>query len=176
MTISVKMINDLIRKISETNTLLDMLLEFEKILDDCDLYAYKNWILGELVEGPQLSRHWVSAKFMYPQHQMPDPDGAKRLLARGFLVQYHKDTLITPVKVKSFDDIKVEMRPDGTQRYKTKTKSEPVWIVQIHIPRKFVDQFSTEIVQADEDSYVDMEALNTEDGEGLTSEKTGGSF
>jgi hypothetical protein len=113
---------------------------------------------------------------MYPQHQMPDPDGAERLLARDFLVQYHKDTLITPVKVKSFDDIKVEMRPDGTQRYKTKTKSEPVWIVEIHMPRKFVDQFSTEIVQADEDSYVDMEALNTEDGEGLTPEETGGSF
>ena len=30
MTISVKLLNDHIKKISETNSLLDMLLEFEK--------------------------------------------------------------------------------------------------------------------------------------------------
>lgn len=162
MTISVKMINDQVRKISETNTLLDMLLEFEKILDDCDLYAYKNWILGELVEGPKLSRHWISAKFIYPQNKMPDPDGAGRLLARDFLVKFHKDTLITPVKVRSFDDVKVEMRADGTQRYRAKTKSQPIWVVEIHMPRKFVDEFSTDIVQADEDAYVDMEAMNAQ--------------
>ena len=30
MTIAVKLLNDQIKKISETNTLLDMLLEFEK--------------------------------------------------------------------------------------------------------------------------------------------------
>jgi len=30
MTISVKMLNDSIKKISDTNSLLDMLLEFEK--------------------------------------------------------------------------------------------------------------------------------------------------
>lgn len=162
MTISVKLVNDQIRKISETNTLLDMLLEFEKVLDDCDLYAYKNWLQGELVEGPSLGRHWISAKFMYPRHQMPDPDGAKRLLARQCLVKFREDTLITPVKVKSFDDVKLEMRPDGSQRYKTRTKSEPVWVVEIRMPRKFVDEFATEVVEADEDSYVDTENMNAE--------------
>jgi hypothetical protein len=162
MTISVKMVNDQIRKISETNTLLDMLLEFEKVLDDCDLYAYKNWIDGELVEGPKLGRHWISAKFMYPRSKMPDPAGAQRLLARQCLVKFNEDTLITPVKVKNFDDVTLEMRPDGTQRYKTKTKSEPVWVVEIRMPRKFVDEFATEVVEADEDSYVDTENMNAE--------------
>lgn len=162
MTISVKMVNDQIRKISETNTLLDMLLEFEKVLDDCNLYAYKNWILGELVEGPHLGRHWITAKFMYPHNDMPDPAGAKRLLARQCLVKFRKDKLITPVKVKSFDDVTLEMRPDGTQRYKTKTKTEPVWVVEISMPRKFVDEFATEVVEADEDSFVDTENMNAE--------------
>jgi hypothetical protein len=168
MTISVKMINDQIRKISETNTLLDMLLEFEKVLDDCNLYAYKNWIFGELVEGPKLSRHWISAKFMYKHNQMPDPDGAKRLLARDILVKFRKDTLLTPVKVKSFDDIKIEIRPDGSQRHRTKTVSNPVWIVEICMPRKFVDEFFTDIVEADEDAYVDMESLNVQDDDSKT--------
>ena len=43
MTISVQLLNDQIKKVSDTNTLLDMLLEFEKVLEDVDLYAYKNW-------------------------------------------------------------------------------------------------------------------------------------
>ena len=62
MTIAVKMLNDHIKKISETNTLLDMLLEFEKVLDTADIYAYKNWIKGEVLEGPKLNRHWVTVK------------------------------------------------------------------------------------------------------------------
>jgi len=162
MTISVKMVNDQIKKISETNTLLDMLLEVEKVLDSCDLYAYANWKKGELLEGPTLERHWVNVKLLYPYNDMPDPDGAKRLLARKCMVEFKKDTLITPVKVKTFDDVEVEVRPDGTTRYKTRTKSEPVWVVELKIPRKYVDEFSTAVIEADQDSYVDTEDTNTE--------------
>lgn len=162
MTIAVKMLNDHIKKISDTNTLLDMLLEFEKVLDTSDIYAYKNWIKGEVLEGPKLSRHWVTVKLMYPYESMPDPDGAKRLVARDCLVKYHKDTLITPVKVKRFDDVTLETRPDGSTRYKAKTKSEPIWVVEVKMPRRYVDEFASEVVEADEDSYVDTESLNAE--------------
>lgn len=162
MTIAVKMLNDHIKKISETNTLLDMLLEFEKVLDTSDIYAYKNWIKGEVLEGPKLNRHWVTVKLMYPYESMPDPDAAKRLIARDCLVKYHKDTLITPVKVKSFDDVTLEAQPDGSTRYKAKTKSEPIWVVEIKMPRRYVDEFAREVVEADEDSYVDTESLNAE--------------
>ena len=87
MTISVKMVNDQIKKISETNTLLDMLLEVEKVLDSCDLYAYANWKKGEVLEGPTLERHWVNVKLLYPYNDMPDPEGAKRLIARQCIVE-----------------------------------------------------------------------------------------
>ena len=162
MTISVKMVNDQIKKISETNTLLDMLLEVEKVLDSCDLYAYANWKKGEVLEGPTLERHWVNVKLLYPYNNMPDPEGAKRLIARQCLVDYKKDTLLTPVDVRSFDDVEVEVRPDGSTRYKTRTQSEPVWVVELKIPRKYVDEFSTAVVEADQDSYVDTEDTNTE--------------
>ena len=162
MTIAVKMLNDSIKKISETNTLLDMLLEFEKVLDDIDIYAYKNWIKGEVLEGPYLDRHWVGVKLMYPYKEMPDPDGARRLIARGGLVKYVKETLLTPRKVINFDDVTVHVTPDGRQRYKAKTISSPVWVVEIKLPRKYVDEFATEVVEADEDDYVDMESLNSE--------------
>lgn len=162
MTISVKMLNDSIKKVSETNTLLDMLLEFEHVLDNLELYAYKNWIKGEVLEGPTLDRHWVGVKLMYREKDMPDPDGAKRILARGGLVKYVQETLLTPRKVRTFDDVTVEVTPDGRNRYKARTDSHPVWVVEIKLPRKYVDEFSTDAVQADEDAYVDLESLNSE--------------
>ena len=45
---------DNIRSIDKNGTLLDILLEFERVLDDSGLYAYKNWSLGEVAEGPKL--------------------------------------------------------------------------------------------------------------------------
>jgi hypothetical protein len=54
-----KIINDNIKKISDTNTLLDMLLEFEGVLDNLELYAYKNWNKGEVVSGPKLGRFFI---------------------------------------------------------------------------------------------------------------------
>ena len=74
MTISAKVLNDSIKEISDSNSLLDMLLEFEKTLDSLDLYAFKNWMKGEILEGPKLKRHFVNVKLMYPYKDMPDPD------------------------------------------------------------------------------------------------------
>ena len=39
-----------INRINGNETLLDLLLEFEKILDETGIYAYKNWASGEVVE------------------------------------------------------------------------------------------------------------------------------
>lgn len=163
MTIAVKLLNDQIKKISDTNTLLDMLLEFEKVLEDVDLYAYANWEKGEVLEGPTLGRHFVTVKLLYKYADMPDPYGAKRLLVKDCLVKFEKDTLISPVRVKNFDDVETEIRADGSVRHKAKTKTEPVWVVEIKMPRRFVDEFSMDVVQADEDSYVDTESLNSEE-------------
>ena len=162
MTIAVKILNDQIKKISETNTLLDMLLEFEKVLEDIDVYAYKNWQKGEVLEGPVLDRHHITVSLMYPYNDMPDPAGAKRLMGKDCLVKYKKDTLISPVKVKTFDDVTMEIRADGSVKHRAKTKSEPVWVVNVKMPRRYVDEFATDVVEADEDSYVDTEAVNAE--------------
>ena len=162
MTIAVKILNDQIKKISETNTLLDMLLEFEKTLDSMDLYAFANWNEGEVLEGPKLDRHYMTVKLMYPQSKMPDPSGAKRLLNRDVLVKYSKDTLLSPRRVRNFDDLIVEVSPNGEQKYRAKTDSEPVWVVEIKMPRRFVDEFNADIVEMDEDSYVDLEDAGTD--------------
>lgn len=174
MTISVQLLNDQIKKISETNTLLDMLLEFEKTLDNIDLYAYENWSKGEVVEGPILDRHYVNIKLLYKESDMPDPEGAKRLFARDCLVKYTKDELITPVRVQTFDDVTTDMRSDGSVRYKAKSKTEPVWIVEIKMPRRYVDEFNSEVIQSEDNSYVDTESLNVEDRVDAEQQITGG--
>ena len=80
MTISLKVLNDQIKVVSETNTLLDMLLEFEKTLDSLNLYAFKNWSKGEVLEGPTLSRHYINVKLLYVHDDMPDPAGMAHLV------------------------------------------------------------------------------------------------
>jgi len=164
MMISVKMLNDQIKLVSEENTLLDMLLRFEKVLDDIDLYAYENWVIGEVLEGPDLSRHWVTVKLVYPYKKMPDPDGAKRLLSRKCLVKYMKSKMTRPVKLKSADDLELATLNDGRTIFKTKTVTEPVWVVEICMPRRYVDEFNTDIIQVGDDT-LDNEALA--DGEEL---------
>jgi hypothetical protein len=162
MTIAVKVLNDEIKKISETNSLLDMLLEFERVLDDRDIYTYKNWMKGEILEGPLFDRHYITVKLMYPEADMPDPAGAKRLFKLGCLVKYDKNTLRSPIKVKTPDDITMVPTPDGRMRTKAKTKDEPVWVVSVKMPRRYVDEFSTDTIETEEDSYVDTESLNAE--------------
>ena len=45
---------------------------------------------------------------------------------------------------------------------KPKTKSEGVWVVEIKMPRRFVDEFDREVIKAEDDSYIDGENLAPE--------------
>ena len=83
-------------------------------------------------------------------------------MAKDCLVKFTKDTLVRPVKVKSVDDITVETRPDGSVKNRAKTESSPVWVVEVKMPRRYVDEFSSERVQIDNDNYVDLDSLDAE--------------
>jgi hypothetical protein len=101
--------------------------DFERVLDELDLYVYDNWQDGELIEGPVMTKHYVSCKFMWPLKQMPDPMGGKRLLDYDCKVTYKKDQLVAPRKIVEPDDV----RP-GTKKGKLDTM--PIWIVEITMP------------------------------------------
>lgn len=138
---------------------LETMMDIERVMDSLDLYAFKNWKQGELVEGPIRKKHWVEATFMWPKKAMPDPDGAKRLLGYNAQVTYQKDNLLTPVKVESYDDF----RP-GTK--KPKLREDPVWLVKIKLPIELIKELKdgyTEIEGKD----IDLEELDTAYEEGL---------
>ena len=64
-----------------------VLLDYERVLDEADLYAFRNWELGELVQGPVVKRYSVGCMFMWPYKLMPNPSGAKRLVKLGCKIQ-----------------------------------------------------------------------------------------
>jgi hypothetical protein len=123
---------DVIRNIDdlyENNTSLAVLKDFERVLDEMDMYVYENWEDGELAFGPHVDRHWITAGFMWPANKMPNPIAAKRLVELGCKVKYEKSHLIEPRKIKTPDDF----RP-GTK--KGKLDHKPIWIVEIQMPKK----------------------------------------
>lgn len=68
---------------------------------------------------------------MWQREEMPDPEGAQRLLEYGCKVTYQKEDLQVPRKVFKPDDF----RP-GTK--KGKIDAHPVWIVTITMPKKLM--------------------------------------
>ena len=123
---------DVIRNIQdlyENNSNLAVLKDVERVLDELDLYVYKNWEDGELAYGPKVERHWITVGFMWPSNRMPDPSGAKRLIDLGCKVTYQKTHLVEPRKIRTPDDI----RPGSK---KGKLQHNPIWVVEIMMPKK----------------------------------------
>jgi hypothetical protein len=120
-----------INTLYNSNSSLAILKDYERVIDQIDLYVFENWRDGELVSGPKVERHWVTCEFMWPKDKMPDPEAGKRLAEYGCGVKYKRDTLIKPRKIKTPDDI----RP-GTQ--KGKLDETPIWVVEISMPKKLI--------------------------------------
>ena len=128
---------DIIRNVQSLYAIspsLGILKDFERVIDELDVYVFKNWENGELLEGPIDSRHFVTCSFMWPEDQMPDPSGGKRLLDRGCKVTYKKDVLFKPRPIKKPDDY----RP-GT--VKGKINGHDIWEVEIRMPKELIANF-----------------------------------
>lgn len=123
---------DTIKGIYMSDGSMSTLLDFERVLDEADIYAFKNWIAGELVQGPTIGRYSCTCIFMWPHKMMPDPRGALRLTHIGCKVLYGKGEIKVPVEVKDYEDF-----VQGT-RYPKMTERK-VWFVQITIPLELMD-------------------------------------
>lgn len=131
-----KLISDVIENTKEifmTDSSLNTLLDFERVLDELDLYVFKNWKEGELIEGPIYEKYFVTCTFMWPKAMMPDPRGGERLLSYDCEVYYAKDVLEYPVKVKDPDDYE-----PGTRMGKMAEKD--IWLVTIVMPKKLMQE------------------------------------
>ena len=128
------------------------LLDFERVLDELDIYAFKNWEIGELVEGPDIGKYKVKCIFMWPAKLMPDPRGARRLLPFDCDIRYKKTTMKVPVKIEDPSDY----RP-GT--HKAKIMEQKIWLVEISIPKALMSNIRTGSVEL-EDQDIDLADLD----------------
>jgi len=128
------------------------LLDFERVLDELDLYAFKNWEIGELAAGPDISKYRVTCTFMWPEQMMPDPRGARRLLPFDCTVKYRKTTITIPIRIMNPSDY----RP-GTK--KAKMVDKKIWLVEISMPKALMSDIRTGSIEL-EDQDIDLNDLD----------------
>lgn len=158
MSIEIKDILDNTEELMITDSALTTLLDFERVLDEIDIYAFRNWRKGELVEGPVYEKYFVRCKFMWPYELMPDPRGAERLLDYDAEVTYEKSTLIEPKKIEDPSDF----RP-GTKF--AKMVEHPVWLVEITMPKQLMNDIQIGSLEL-ESSRIDLDDLDQAYDEG----------
>lgn len=146
------MVADNIRNLYLSEGSIQSLLDFERVLDELDMYAFRNWQMGELVEGPTVNRYSVSCIFMWPEKLMPDPRGARRLLPFDCKIKFKKTTIKIPVKIEDPDDF-----IPGTK--KARLISKPVWLVEITMPKSLMNDIRTGSVEL-EDQDIDLQDLD----------------
>ena len=64
MATDIKDIIENIKTISRTDSAVNSLLDFERVIDELDVYAFKNWKRGELVAGPKYEKYFVICTFI----------------------------------------------------------------------------------------------------------------
>jgi len=141
-----------IKDIYISDAVIVTLLDFERVIDELDVYAFKNWELGELIQGPEINRYTVTCTFLWPEEMMPDPRGAKRLIPFGCTVKYKKETMKVPVKVKNYTDF----RPGTT---KPKLIEKKIWLVEIEMPKHLINDIRTGSYEL-EDQDIDLNDLD----------------
>ena len=129
------------------------LLDFERVLDELDLYAFKNWAIGELVAGPNIGKYRVTCIFMWPERLMPDPRGARRLLPFDCEVRFKRTLMQVPMKIEDPSDF----RP-GT--HKARLVEKKIWLVEITMPKALMSDIRTGSVEL-EDQDIDLEDLDS---------------
>lgn len=150
----------IVKRLDDTPDLVDIMIDIEDYLDRNDLYAFKHWIDGQLIDGPRIFPYWIKVGFKWDANKMPDPAGAARLLPHGTKIAFKKTKQNVSQPVKSESDYK-----PGT--HKPKIKAETVWVVEMLIPRRFVEDINKEVMDL-YDEKVDVETAQQANTDGNT--------
>jgi hypothetical protein len=150
------------QKISGSETLTDVLIRVEDFFDSLDLYVFKNWIDGEIVDGPVVKRYWVSIILQYDYKDMPDPTGAERLMSRGCKVQFWKAQKEEPRDPQNASDY----RQDG-RGHKPIMDNADIWLVEVQVPRRFIEEDDATDSNAAQEAGIDQELLSSAQDEDI---------
>lgn len=152
MAEKIKDVKDIIQNIEQvygSKSSLNILKDFERVIDELDVYVYDNWLDGELVSGPTERRYFVECVFMWPKNKMPDPQGGMRLLDYGCKVQFAESQFAEVRPIRDPDDI----RP-GTKKGKIDMKD--IWMVRIIMPKKLMADINRGYKELDRNKVEDI--------------------
>ncbi|NJO65226.1 MAG: hypothetical protein HC836_46125 [Richelia sp. RM2_1_2] len=155
---------NIIKRLNDNESLLDVMIQIEDYLDSVDIYAFANWMDGELVSGPYVKKYWIIITLKYPHQQMPDPDGGLRLMKYGSMVKFEKAFEEVPVEV---DDPSEDLDPNTGR---PKLKKEPIWLIHLKIPRKFVEALNIEGLDLFDGETEELEQITAPTTETLADE------
>jgi len=150
------------QEIFMTDSAVGTLLDFERVLDELDLYAFDHWKMGELVEGPIYEKYYIRCTFMWPYKKMPDPRGAERLSEYDCEITFQEDFFEHPVKVKTPNDYK-----PGTKV--PRLEKSPIWLVEIAMPKQLMQEIQQGALEL-ESGTIDLEDVDQAYEEGSDNE------
>lgn len=150
------------KKLFRNESLLKVMMEIEALLDNFNLYVWKNWVEGEIVGGPFVQRHWVIMFLKYKFEEMPDPRGGMVLTKHGVKVYYKESFDWEPVEIKHPSDFEPGSKVP-------KMKKVQIWLIRLHFPRHFLENLDIDEYTDNFDDEVidDIESLIDADTEGL---------
>lgn len=152
---------DVVAKLAGQQNLVNIMIDVEDYLDNSNLYVFDNWIKGTLVRGPVIKKYWIEISLEYPAQDMPDPDGALRLIPHGTMVKFQKSHRLESQPIISPSDYE-----PGT--HKPRMKREPIWLVHMNIPRRFVEAVNQDLLDQYEDEAEDSETADDQLSQGTT--------
>lgn len=166
-----------LEKLEDSPHLLDLLIKMEDVLDTLDVYVFKNWFSGEVVEGPKVRRYWLDMTLKYPYEKMPDPRAGLRLLKHGVRVDFEK------VRIEDETEIPVgnedgNVSPLGNGREDGATKDgktdkdeqgELFWMVRVSIPRRLIVEINAGTLDF-YDEEIDAEDIQDANDSGISDE------
>ena len=125
-----------IQQLFKHSSLLDVIISIEDFLDLLGLYSYENWENGQIVKT-EFKKYFVNIVLKYEYKEMPNPKGKKLLEKYDCIVKFKEAEDYYPIKkVESIDDTEVD---EKTAKRRNKTKKEKIWLVDIMIPRKYIE-------------------------------------
>ena len=153
-----------VKEISLSPTALATLLDFERVIDELDVYAFKNWKEGEVVAGPEVEKYFVKVTLMWPRRLMPDPRGGEQLLNYNCLVTYKKDVIEYPIRIQQGEDFL-----PGTKL--AKTKKAKIWLVEIIMPKQLMNDIAQGSIDIESET-IDMQDIEDDEGEDQENKQT----
>jgi hypothetical protein len=128
-----------VQTLYDQDGLLDILLGVEEYFDNMDLYAYKNWIYGEVVEGPIVSKYWVEITLKFDHETFPDPVATKIFEKQGTIISVRPDWEVYPISHPRGNQDMQSVLGNSASMREPKDERKAIILYKFQIPRRLVN-------------------------------------